>query len=374
MDSKDKTFVVVMRGSSAVVFKQNDPLVLQIDTPEYGVLKISYATRWITRGENITSPGQMWIEIRGKGDELEKVLNVYGKMGMFGLALLSVAANAAIGDVELELGYETTRNIKERDYFQRFLPNESGDVFSFNKVNVKATLEFMSFIRTHNEQERIFRAANQYRLALDWWKLGGESMCIAHLWMAIEALTKAFLREELIKYKLGSPGELANKLKIDIKQLDANIRKDLILKGDEECYKKALDVSNGIEHGYLNYDVIRDKATDIRPRLAKYVRDAILELSGITNQLFKTLTTTPYDKPSAIGPLVRYLRGKLIGEGEALAKEGSEYPFVHWKCEFESFKENEQGKFDVSFNDELKPELAQGIGFKPMSHEVWKLE
>jgi hypothetical protein len=95
--------------------------------------------------------------------------------------------------------------------------------------------------------------------------------------MAIEAITKAKVRIECAARGLTSEQELANSLGISKKELDPTIRKKFILEGDEECYSKAKDASDGFEHGYLDYAEVISKAKDVRHRMARYTRNAILQ-------------------------------------------------------------------------------------------------
>ncbi len=200
----------------------------------------------------------------------------------------------------------------------------------------------------------------------------------AHLWMSLEAITEAKIRAECDTRGLTNKKELAQSLGIDVTErkyldiLNATIRKDFILKGDDECYRKAKDASDGFEHGFLGYDEIRELSKDIRHLMAGYVRTAILEICGVNRNSFKILTEEPLDRPIGHWPLVKYVRGQLIGEGENLAVPGKVYPFMRWKPDVKSFKVGKDKKINIKFNETFTAELAKGISFKPHSTEVWR--
>jgi hypothetical protein len=78
--------------------------------------------------------------------------------------------------------------------------------------------------------------------------------------MALEALTKAKIRQVCSASGFKSESELANHLGVEVKNLDSTVRKRLLLADDDECYKKAKDASDGLEHGFLGYDKIRKYA------------------------------------------------------------------------------------------------------------------
>jgi hypothetical protein len=367
-----REFTVVMRGSSAVVFLQNEILPVEKFPSASGPVNIVYTSRWIKRSETVTVPGQLWIEIRGQGNNLEESLVSFANAGLALLPMLALSANAAIGEPEVEVAFDSTPNVSERDYFQSYVPPESGVVHFARHIDVKTTVALLNAINRHPEAERLRRAANQYQLALDSWKLGRETLSLAYLWMALEALTKARIRFECTARGLRSEGELANTLGVEKNQLDSTIRRDLILNGDEECHRKSKQASDGFEHGFLGYDKIRELSKDVRHRMAMYIRNAILGLSGLEAEPLRVLTSDPYDKPMGYWPVVKYVRGRLLGESPELAAKGNAYPFLRWKPVINKCEVNEDGKINIQFSENLTAELGKAISFQPKSYEAWK--
>jgi len=369
-----KQFTVVMRGPSAVLFRQDDYLRVKDFPSAIGPVNIVYRARWLKRDENIIVPGNLWIEINGSGPALEEVLAPFANAGLAMIPILSLSVNAAIGEPEVELGFDITPGITVQDYFQSYVPPESHIVHLGRHINVDATVALIRAIAIHPDGERLRRAANQYRLALDSWRFGRDTLSLAHLWMAVEALTKARLLVECAVRGFQEDQELANSLGVELKHLDATIRKNLILKGDEKCYEKSKEASDGFEHGYLGYDEIRELAKDVRHRMAAYVRTAILEMIGVDADTFKLLTSNPFDKPMGYWPIVKYIRGRLIGAGEELAAEGNSYPFIKWNPVVKSSQVGEDGKLNITFNETFTAEIAKGILFEPQLYEAWQPE
>lgn len=370
----EKQYIVVMRGPSAVLFRQGKSLTV-LDFPSaIGPVNIVYTSRWLNRGENVIVPGNLWIEIQGSGHTLEEVLSPFANAGLAMLPILSLSANAAVGEPEVELGFDNTPGVTERDFFQSYIPPESSIVHLGRHINVEATVALSRTLATHPDSERLLRGADQYRLALDSWRLGRETLSLAHLWMALEAITKARIRAECAARGLQEYQKLAENLGVELKQLDATVRKDLILNGDDECYKKAKDASDGFEHGFLGYDRIRELSKDIRHRMANYVRTAILEICGVGSEVFRILTSDPFDKPLGYWPVIKYIRGQLIGVGEGLAAEGNAYPFIRWNPAVKSSTVGEDGDLNIQFNETFTPEIAQGISFRPHRYEAWRAE
>jgi hypothetical protein len=284
-----------------------------------------------------------------------------------------VATNAAIDHPEIEVGFESSPGLFERDYFQSYIPPESSITKPGRRISIESVVALLKSLQSHSEHERLLRACNQYGLALSNWKLGNENLSLAHLWMAVEALTTAVLRSEQAKRGLATPDELANALGIELKQLDGEVRRQLILKSDDECYRKGKDASDGFEHGFMSYDKIRAHATDVQRKMAQYVRQAIFELSNVDASISQKLLNDPFDRPVGNAPLTKYMRGQLVGNSPNLAKEGNAYPFLAWKPDFKSAKLLPDGKtFGVEFTETLTPELGPGISFRPKRSEIWQ--
>lgn len=258
--------------------------------------------------------------------KLEDILVPFANAGLALLPLLSLSANAAIGDPNIEIGFDSSPEVSEREYFQNYVPPESGVVHFARQIKVKETVAILNALNRNADAERIRRAANQYRLALDSWGLGQEALSLAHLWMALEALTKARIRHECTKRGISTGQELADSLGIELAQLDPTLRRDPILKGDEECYRKSKKASDGFEHGFLGYDKIHDLDRDTRHRMAQYIRAEVFDQLGLGGDTLGVLTNDPFDKPMDYWPVVKYVRGKLLGDNRELAAEGNAYP------------------------------------------------
>src|SRR6185312_7791783 len=121
-----------------------------------------------------------------------------------------------------------------------------------------------------------------------------------HLWMSLEALTKAKIRAEIGARKLSTEDELAASLQVEKSELDATIRRRFLLQGDDECYTLAKKASDGFEHGFLGFDRLLDLSQKIRVRMAGYVRSAILELATVETSTKSIILSESFSDP--IGP------------------------------------------------------------------------
>ena len=119
------------------------------------------------------------------------------------------------------------------------------------------------------------------------------------------------------------------------------------MKGDIDAYRKAKKASDAFEHGFLGFDEIWKLSQDVRNRVATYVRESILRLSGLDSATFEILTSKPFDEPLGHWPVVKYLRGKLFSERDNLAAKGNAYPFVRWRHEIKTCKFDETGELQI---------------------------
>jgi hypothetical protein len=376
-DGSAKTFTVVMRGPSAIVFRQDQPLRVVGFPSTAGPVNMTYQSRWIKRGPDVTVPGHLWVEVQGKGQFLKESVVPFANAGWALLPLLSLSTNAAIGDPEVEVAFDSTPGASEREYFQSYVAPESWHICTARLIHVDATAALVSAVARNPDGEQLRRAANQYRLALDSWRLGRETLSLAHLWMALEALTPAKIFAERQARGMCPKEDLADALGVAREKgwkgrLCAVVRKDLLLNGDAECYRKSKDASDGLEHGYRAYEEIAELSRDVRHRMAGYVRTAILTLSGLAGGALEVLTKDPFDKPLGHWPLAKYVRGRLVGSKSELGAEGNAYPFLRWKTKIKECGVGEDGALHMKLDEELTPELAEGISFEGGSWEVWK--
>lgn len=367
-----KQFVVVLRAPSSIVFSKNEKFRIEnIKTP-YGSSSVTYASRWVSTPGSMQLPGQLWIEVIGDGPNIRSVVPVFANIGSKWLSVISLASNAAIEHPTVELAFEKNAADNEREFFQSFVRPEGYQLSEGRVASIRTISELLEKFLKSDDGDRLLRAANQYRLALDHWRAGTETLALAHCWMAVEALTKVQLRLLHKQHGTRLDEELAEILFIPLKELDATIRKRHLLGGDDECYKKAKKASDGFEHGFLEFDEINAHAVEVIERLAKYVRAAVLRMSDLSRDVEELLLAEPYGSPLGTWPLVKFVTGKLVGSSSDIATKGQAYPFIRWRSTVESCSFDDNGRFSVRVKDSITPEVGGGISFRLSSIQVWR--
>jgi hypothetical protein len=365
-------FVVVLGANSAMRFP-DDPvplLVRQVPT-EIGPADLIFRTRYSEEGYEAPVPRELWIEARGStAAEFDSAINAYGRAAHSFLGFIGLSANAAVEDPEVKIAFDNTAGRDEHPYFAQFVPEARGVPLPGRLVDGNATAELLDCFNDHSEFDRLTRAVEQYRTALVNWRPGREILALAHLFMGMEALTKVALRRELEREALSSPADLAARWGIEIKALDGEVRRRILFRGDAETTAKAKKASDGFEHGFLHAMDIRQLATEARDKTATYLRTAILDLVGASDDLRATLTKSPFDTP--LNPwVVRYMRGTLRGDAEELAAPDQHYPIFRWHSKLKSHKRNDDGSYTIEMEENLTARFNPELKFERSSFEMW---
>lgn len=371
---KESTRVtVVLRGASALIFPEGRGYAIDDAGTNFGPTRISYTSRWLTPAKDVKMPGQLWVEVTGYGPDFESTVPRLANAALRGLPIMSVAGNAAIQDPQLEIAFEATEGIEKREFLQAYVRPESQHVSNARFAQPDAIARLTEAIVASPYRDELLRASDQYRMALDSWAIGGESLTLSHLWMAVEALTLPQRNELMKTQQVTTNAALASKLGLkNIKELDGHIRKQYLLAGDAECYTKAKSASDGFEHGYMPFSEVRSHAMEVRERLAHHARAAIFHLAHVSGDLVAALTRAPYEKPLGTWPLVKFITGTLEGKSSELAKPGNAYPVIIWQHEIKSVAFDPEGKMQVQFRDRMRAELGSGITLRPRNLQLWQ--
>jgi hypothetical protein len=141
----------------------------------------------------------------------------------------------------------------------------------------------------------------QYWIALRNWLPGREVLALAHLYMGMEALTKAALRRERTKHGCTSDQALVKELGIEKKELDGFVRRETLFQGDGETYRAAKAASDGFEHGFLSLADVHSLASQARDRTGELLRMAIFDAGGLEKNASEILLGEKYGTPHTRG-------------------------------------------------------------------------
>jgi hypothetical protein len=372
-------FIVVLGADSDARFPEGGDTLRVTNFPtRVGRVDMSYLTRHSEEGYESAVPREMWIDVRGEAEaELPEVVQAYANAGAQLLPLIAVSANAWVGDAEPKIGFDATPRATERRHFTNFVPEEFGTLPRPGRnVDVAATVGLLKAVGGHPEEERLMRAMAQYALALGHWKMGHETLALAHLYMGIEALTPIALRREKNRSGLDDDA-LAERYGIDERRrgaratkLHALIRRQILFQGDDEAASKARQASDGFEHAFLDFAEVRGLAQAVRDRTARYLRGAIFDFCDLEEATRATLEAPPFDTPLR-SFVTRYMWGTLLGEAEDMAAPDQAYPVLKWRSRLKEFRREPDGMYSVTPEETMTMSFNEALQYRRDRFEIW---
>jgi hypothetical protein len=366
-------YLVVLRARSSVRFKEAEGVALNVALPPVvarGEARIR--TRWEDGGFDSALPRELWVQIRLAADSIDSACASGTRIAHQLAVLAAFCANVTCDLPEVHIAYSVTPRDGRREFVEVFQPDQTGLVREGRMVDTQEYLELTEAVGKSPYADRVNRALNQYAIALRYWYIGGEMLCLAHLYMAVEALTKDVIRYECARLGMTAE-ELARANDIDPggddggrwnHLLEVWARREAIFDGDAETYRAARHASDGFEHGFLEYSKINQHALAVTSVTFGYVRRAMLRLLGI-----------PEDSPLAVrapmdvGSWRKLVRGYFVGDVEDPALPGEEYPLLEWNSRVISLRLVED-RFVVRTEEKMTPKCAEGVVFQGKAFEV----
>jgi hypothetical protein len=363
-------YLVVLEASSAVRFDDDASLTLTDVPTRLGPVDIRLDTRYSAEGFEISVPRELLIQVRGDAESLDGARGEFTDAGRAIAPYLAFAANAAIDDPEFVLAFDTTPGSQSREMVQALRSWETGLPRSSRRLEPSFAGLLLSQLLQHPEHPRLHRAVVHYSEALKPWGQGATLRVLMHLWMAVEALTKAAIRHELSQRAVDQ-AQLLEDWGVPIRQLDGEARRRLIFHEDDDVYDTARGASDAIEHSFQTFTDVHGEVAGIEDRLAAHVRAAIIEIADVDPETRAAALSRPYESPRESFPFRQIVRGRLTAPSDELAEPGLPYPWLDWDQTVSAFARNPDGGYRVTPTGQISPRLAPGVTFSMTSREIW---
>ncbi len=369
-------YTVVLRCPSSARFlpEQGQEMTVPAFPETNGPVVARLRTLWVDEGFETPTPRELWIEVTLQTPSLDKATSIATAVARFAASSLAFTANVQSGTPEVHVAFDSSPTATKREFLEVFLPAERGLLREGRMVKTDEYSLVLQGLLNSSESSRVSRALHHYELALRYWYIGGEYLALAHLYMAVEALTKAVLRRECQSRNL-SEAELARANGIDPDDperprwhpaLESWARRELIFRGDATTYDSARSASDGVEHGFMELNEVHERAMASTEQTFRYVRLAILELIGLSPDDHRELAER---YPRDVASLRKIVRGYLLGEADELAAPDQEYPYVEWSSSIRSLT-REGDTFTAQFNEKFTVRCAEGLSFQGSSFEA----
>lgn len=371
-----KRFRVIARAASTALVRPTEQLHVNASLDGRPVT-LKFRTRYLDQGFAVRVPGDLWMDADGEASDLHLAASAFTNLGRDVAAILALGVNASIAPFEVEVVYETTPDIDQREYFQRFVPPDTPAMTS-RFIDISACGELVSAFAKSGQRDRIVRATSQYYEALRNWRSGSELLALAHLFMGVEAVKKACWRNciavsDKSKEQLGAEWGYKEDGRLSIDAfLDAEARLRLVFQGDRDCCQLAKGTSDHFEHGFSNAGSLYKGAGECLVATARYLREAILSLVDISAESRDVLLGDKYRKARGPSGVDTYLRAYLKGEIDKLAAEGTDYPFCEWVAKLKNVAfDSERDKYAFTPDHSWTARLGQGATLESMRVEIW---
>ncbi len=222
---------------------------------------------------------------------------------------------------------------------------------------------------TSTEPEGLGRALGQYDVALHHWTLWARPLALAHLYMALEALGSATEATEAAeRRRLGLPDRQAHALRrgLDVSQkgwregLLTEIRREVICQGDAVTFNTARQAFNKFRHAEQHFSEFRDAAERTSVALMGYVRQGVLALLDLPEQVRDELNSKV---PLDISPVQFAVYGELTGavqDPDRLGHAVRRYPYADWEVTLDGLEQLPDGRSRMSPRNSLTTWIAEG--------------
>ena len=381
LSGKPGPYITVLRTSAALRFLPGHQLQLLFGVADEPFL-VTLRTRYLPfGGEPEAIPRELWVEVSGPGNDLTDAIAKAVQAASTCVGLLCVAMNAATELLTVEIAFDGADEHEMHEFFQNFLVDESGLPRLARLVRAEPFVEFFNQLIVHERADRLLMATFQYEIALRYFLPGRESLALAHLYMAMEALTVIVREREIERY--GGRQALLDAWGIEPKRcrdcsaqigvgdLDAQIRRRILLGGDDEVYRDAKKASDGLEHGFLSGAEINRYATRHLEQLARLVRHAILDLVSHTATWRDSLLDENLDLAVPSTRASKYVRCELIGPTLKLARPDEQYPHFVLESSIKSITTNENDELVVFPEDRITPVVGEDVEVGNFTFEIW---
>jgi hypothetical protein len=348
---------------------------------------VSLWTVYEDAGLEAQVPRDLIIEVKGEGSSLDETVSSYQQVAQGFANFTAFVANAAVDQTRLHLAFDASPDRHEHEFLQLFSPSGHEVLANGRMVEEPELGAFLQAGLPHADWTRLARAIGHYSTALSYWYYGGETLALAHLYMAAEGLTPAVVRASLSSRGLqhDDHAKLADELGIKREsglpcpncghaepakwrmKLEQWHRRNIIFRGDNDTYSKARQASDSLEHGFGELAQIRAYAVEVVDKTFSYIRGAILSIIPLDGQLKAEMQNR---RPVDIRSPRRMIRARFIGEANRLPAEGEPYPYLGWRSSIRALAENPDGSLRAEFEEQMTVHCGAGIEFRAEAFEL----
>jgi hypothetical protein len=330
-------------------------------------VEVVLSTRFEDAGLTDLIPRELTFEVYLEATDADAAVAQAGAIASGLAALVSFAVNAFVPAAEPFLAYEVAPGLTRRRFWQRHVTFQQGVPRPSRMLKEELLFPLLQAFFASPHAGRIGRAASQYHVALSHWTTAGRPLALAHLYMALEALTPVVEERARDRLGLATKEDHARHRGVDVSQrnwisvLEGWVRRDLLCRGDSVTYKAAREASNGFEHGFMDLPKYRAAAEQYARPLMNYVREAVLDLLDVGEPM---RTEVNGKRPIDVSPIWHAVTGELHGKVEAprlLAEANQPFPYADWHITLDDNWRLPDGRLRMTPRMHLTAHIAEGV-------------
>jgi len=351
------------------VFYPGNAFEAKCALPDGRLISLVYRSNY-QAGFEVPLPTFFYVEAIGEAPNLKDASEAFYGAALETTTVMAFVVNADLGHLEVELVFDCSPDKNEHEFRQTYVPNVPVLHVPGRPISPELVRDFFALVTDHPHRTRLQRAITQYGEALRRWTSGHGLVCLAHLYMGVEALTKACLWSHLQTTGM-SQDQLGAAWNVDLKRLDSEVRRRLIFQEDDDCFKAARGVSDKFEHGYGDFLEMHEPAARVVVKVAAYLRKAIIGLSGADANLSAALLGHPYAEPRGPFRLIKHISGTLVGPANKLAAKDRSYPAFKWTSGVKEVSIDQGGRYAFAPEETLTAEFGEGVSLNARDFQVW---
>lgn len=275
------------------------------------------SVRFATDYESDDPPFALVIDARGSGDSVEQVRTNLSNVVASSAHVVAIAANATVGDAFKWSTYEPKQG---GAYTQTFHVVPPAPATARRTVDADAVIAIFGALDEHSEYQRMRRTMENYAEALRVQRPGGPIQGAMYLFIAVEILTDVIIARLRETHGVSSSADLAVALGLSASnsagqlngQIRGHIRRTEVFTGDDDLHRRLKKISDGMEHGFMDFAEARDLSANTFHEAAAAVRRAVLHELGLAQDVSQKLLVPPFAEPLPLRPLQATFEGRLV--------------------------------------------------------------
>ncbi len=360
-------WLVVLLASGGTDLLPGQRLLLRGVPADDQVVEVALSTRFEDAGLTDLIPRELTVEVYLEAPDADTAVAQAGAVASGLVALLSFAVNAFVPPAEPFLAYEVAPGLTRRRFWQRHVIFQQGAPRPSRMLKDELLFPLLHAFFGSPHAGRLGRAASQYHVALSHWTTAGRPLALAHLYMALEALTPVAEERTRQQLNLATKEDHARHRGVDVTERNWNsvlegwVRRDVLCQGDSVTYNAARKASDGFEHGFMDLRKYRAAAEQHARPLMNYVRAAVLDLLDVGEPVRTELNDK---RPIDVSPIWHAVTGELHGNVEdptRMAEAGQSFPYADWHITLDDNWRLPDGRLRMAPRMHLTAHIAEDV-------------